>query len=81
VGVSADTDTWTNIRVRLDSIGGTVVSQDASRSGKLPAGELMMIPLGVFPTGTLTGSHSLIVTIRRTLGTGPGTPRRPRSRR
>jgi hypothetical protein len=46
------------------------VSQDASRSGKLPAGELMMMPLGIFPTGTLTGSHSLIVTARMTLGSG-----------
>jgi hypothetical protein len=70
VMVAATAGCYVNVRVRLDTIGGVVVSQDAVRSGALPAGEIMMIPLGVFPTGTLTGSHSLIVAVRRTLGTG-----------
>lgn len=70
VGVSADADTWVNVRCRLDTVSGTVISQDSVRSGKLPAGETIMVPLGSFATGTLTGSHSVIVTVRRTLGSG-----------
>lgn len=70
VAVSAQADTWVNVRARLDTVSGTVIAQDSVRSGQEPAGEAIMIPLGSFATGTLTGSHTVIVTARRTLGTG-----------
>jgi hypothetical protein len=70
VVVAATAGCYVNVRVRLDSVSGTVVSPDVNRSGALPAGEALPLPLGVFPTGTLTGSHSLVVTARMTLGSG-----------
>lgn len=70
VQVAATAGTYVNVQVRLDSISGSVVSQTAVRSGQLPAGEVIMIPLSPFPSATLTGAHTLIVTCTRTLGSG-----------
>jgi hypothetical protein len=70
VQVAAQASTYVNVQCRLDSTSGSVVSQSSVRSGQLPAGEVIMVPLSVFPTGTLTGAHSVIVTCTRTLGSG-----------
>jgi hypothetical protein len=70
VMVAATGGAIVNVRVRLDSIAGTIVSQDAVRSAALPSGETIMMPLNTFPTATLTGSHSLIVAVRNTSGSG-----------
>jgi hypothetical protein len=68
--VAAQADTFVNVQCRLDSMTGPVISQDVNRTGQFPAGQLMPLPLGAFPSGTLTGSHTVIVTARRTLGAG-----------
>jgi hypothetical protein len=68
--VAAQASTWVNVQVRLDSISGAVISQTSNRSGALPAGEAIPIPLGTFPSATLTGAHTVIVTATRTLGSG-----------
>lgn len=70
VAMAAQAGVQVSIRIRLDSVTGTVISQDSVRSGALPAGEVIPIPLGTWPSGTLTGAHSAVVTARRTLGTG-----------
>lgn len=68
--VAATAGVQVNIRIRLDSVTGIVISQDVPRSGQLPAGEVIPIPLGTWPSGTLTGAHSIVVTARRVLGSG-----------
>jgi hypothetical protein len=68
--VAAQASTYVNVQVRLDSVSGAVISQTVNRSGQLPAGEAIPIPLGTWPSGTLTGAHSVVVTAARTLGSG-----------
>lgn len=70
VAVAAQAGVDVNIQVRLDSISGTIISQISTRSGQLPAGQIIMIPIGVTPSGTLTGTHNLVVSGVRTAGTG-----------
>ena len=68
--VAAQASTYVNVQCRLDSVTGAVISQTSNRSGQLPAGEAIPIPLGTFPSATLTGAHTVIVTATRTLGSG-----------
>lgn len=71
VQVASTAGVQVTIRVRLDSVpGGAMVSQPGIRSGALPAGEIIMVPLSTFTTGTLTGAHTLICTAQLTVGAG-----------
>lgn len=70
IGVAASAATQVNVRARLDAIGGTVIAQDAFRAPGMPAGEVMQLVGTPFPTGELTGTHTVIATARRTFGTG-----------
>lgn len=70
VAVAAQAGVQVNVQVRLDSVSGTIISQISTRSGALPAGEIIMVPIGVTPSGTLTGSHTLVVSGVRTAGSG-----------
>lgn len=68
--VAAQAGVYVNVRARLDSITGTVISQDVQRSGSLPAGESIPVTSSPFPSGTLTGPRTLVLAGRRTLGSG-----------
>lgn len=70
VMISADSGTGANVRVRLDSMTGAIVSHEGARAAEQPTWSPLQIPLATFPTATLTGNHSLIVTARRTVGFG-----------
>lgn len=70
IAIAATAGVQANVRARLDSVTGTVISQDVPRSGQFPAGEIMGVPLGACPSGTLTGAHSVVVTARMISGSG-----------
>lgn len=59
-----------NVRVRLDTVSGTIVSQDIASFGA--PGIVVPLPLNTFPSGTLTGAHTLVVTARKTQDTSGG---------
>lgn len=70
VMIATQSGVLANVRIRLDSVTGTIVSQDIASYGQ--PGMLVPIPLNSFPTGTLTGAHSLVVTARKTFDSTGG---------
>lgn len=70
VNVAATAGVASAVRARLDSVGGPQLTLDTTRSGQFPAGETMPLPLEPIDAGVLTGNHTLIVTCRRTFGSG-----------
>lgn len=68
--VAATAGVYAKVRCRLDTVGGAVISQDVPRSGAFPAGEVMPLSGSPFPSGTLTGAHTVIATGRMILGSG-----------
>lgn len=68
ISVGANTGVNSFSYVRLDTLTGTKVSGRAIRSGSLPNGELVTMPLTI-RSDVLTGAHSLVVTLARQTGT------------
>lgn len=70
VSISAAAGTNVEAYLRIDAAGGQLVSPIRYRSGQLPAGELISLDFPAFRAGPFTGAHTLLLTVRRTQGTG-----------
>jgi lysophospholipase L1-like esterase len=57
-------------RLRLDDVGGPLLSGDAIRSGSLPAGELVTLTHPGMESGVLAGPHKVVATVQRLVGSG-----------
>jgi hypothetical protein len=70
LSVSANTGCQVQAVVRLDAIEATIASAVLTRSGQYPNGELMSLTFSPWRIGPITGTHNLIVALKRILGTG-----------
>jgi hypothetical protein len=57
-------------RLRLDDVGGPLLSGDGIRSGSLPAGELVTLTHPGMESGVLAGPHKVVATVQRLVGSG-----------
>lgn len=70
VNVSATAGHGVVARLRLDDVGGPLLSGDAIRSGALPAGELVTLTHPGMESGVLAGPHRVVATVQRLTGSG-----------